>query len=74
PATERLTLQILDPSGPEWELEIVNVFGQPLYRRQVPVGAQALPLNIESLPAGVYFLTLRSVKGQHWHFEVLKVE
>jgi hypothetical protein len=57
PASDFVQLKFPQAIGSSIELQIYNVSGQPMVNAAYSVHNNALSLNVQNFPAGVYFIT-----------------
>jgi hypothetical protein len=60
PATHQVQLQLPQPLNTPADISVNNQLGQPLLRQQAPAGAISIDLNLDQLPAGLYYVNLNT--------------
>ncbi len=60
PATHQVQLQLPQPLNTPADISVTNQLGQPLLRQQAPAGAITIDLNLDQLPAGLYYVNLNT--------------
>ena len=60
PATHQVQLQLPQPLNTPADISVTNQLGQPLLRQQAPAGAITVDLNLDHLPAGLYYVNLNT--------------
>jgi len=61
PADQFIRVTLPDQNSGIQEVSLVNINGQALIRRMVPVSAGEISLSTEEIPSGVYYLTIESL-------------
>ncbi|MFK7785857.1 MAG: T9SS type A sorting domain-containing protein [Crocinitomicaceae bacterium] len=64
PARNELHVFIDDNVQIGYELTLINLLGQNLFKEQIVHGGEDITLNVEGLPEGLYFLILRDESEQ----------
>ena len=62
PARDYTTIQVKNINT-SWQIQLTNLSGQVLANQQIAAGKQETRLNLEGLPAGLYFVVLRAENG-----------
>ena len=62
PAPRELKISLKNPSDKKLDIQLLNVLGQPVYKKEVqtPGSDELIDISLTHLPKGVYFLKLSS--------------
>ncbi len=63
PANQYLVVELVDKSKGEGLLTLTNAFGVQVLAETIMEGTEAIPVDTGKIPAGTYFLTLKSSTG-----------
>jgi hypothetical protein len=71
PANQYLVVELVDKSKGEELLTLTNAFGVQVHAETIMEGTEAIPVDTGAIPAGTYFLTLKSSTGKQTQILVI---
>jgi len=72
PVSDHLRIEIGQFSGNQLSFQIYNINGQAINKSQIIKDQQTIEMDLNHVPGGIYFLNVRSDKGQA-SFKFLKI-
>lgn len=73
PANNVIAIKLVFPTNKNVGATLFDLHGRPIFSVQIPAGVGAYPLDISTLPSGLYILQIRSdVFGQSKRLNIIK--